>query len=788
MSVPHTAPPGRLTLAVALLAGAMLLVEVIATRLFSVVFFHHYSFFAVSLIMTGLALGGILVSRWNVAGSSETEFSNRLALLAWLFAAFTIFAAVHLAGMAADEARLELLAVALQAVVFLPGLVAAGAFLAAAFARRDAWIDRLYAADLVAAATACLVAILLMRTLQGTATLLAPAALAALAGAAVTKRAAYRAGCLLTAVAALSGVFANVASDGSFLRLSASEYLFERWNEHSRIVVREQPSKPQAHLILIDRSAATPLRRISERQARGADPIYPNWRASANYVAYLLGRPLPRVAIIGVGGGEDLRPPLSLGAERVDGYELNRIMIDILEREFRDFNALASRPELELIHSEARVGILHSGREYDLIQASLIDTWAATASGGFLLSENGLYTTEGWEIFLDALSDQGILTMTRWYLSSAPAETERLVALASEALGRVGIGSPAEHVLLVTQPLPKLKRRSPEEEVRLATILLSKTPFSKAEVKRLYTVSTARGFVPLAAPGYNADPVIESLLDHDTRQAAIDASPYDISPPSDERPYFFLQLRPADVLRLSQRDYDFVTEITVNGVRVLVVLAVLALAFSALVLGLAALTLPSASSSTEKRRVYRWMSVYFFGIGMGYILIQLGLHQRLILILGHPTLVLSVVLFWMLVGTGAGAFVSRRLFPDGELHRAWISILAGLALLWAGFGHLDLLESIGSGAGRALAAGLLLAGVGFLLGFAFPIGVRIVGPTGEWSVQKMWAVNGAASIAASALSALLGISFGSRAVILAGLACYVVTALAGRAACAQRDI
>ena len=33
---------------------------------------------------------------------------------------------------------------------------------------------------------------------------------------------------------------------------------------------------------------------------------------------------------------------------------------------------------------------------------SLIDTWAATGAGAFTLSENGLYTREGWRILLES--------------------------------------------------------------------------------------------------------------------------------------------------------------------------------------------------------------------------------------------------------------------------------------------------------------------------------------------------------------------------------------------------
>jgi hypothetical protein len=272
---------------------------------------------------------------------------------------------------------------------------------------------------------------------------------------------------------------------------------------------------------------------------------------------------------------------------------------------------------------------------------------------------------------------------------------------------------------------------------------------------------------------------IAALLDADRRAAAVAASPYDISPPTDMRPYFFLQLRPQDVLSLRGDESSTVLRVTFKAVRVLVLLTVIALAFTVAIVVLAGFLLPTGSAAPGQRRAYRWMTLYFLGIGVGYILIQLGLHQRLILVLGQPTLALSVVLFSMLVGTGAGSALSARWFPDGTFARAWGAIVAVVALVAAGLPALSGMDGIGSAAGRAVLSALLVAAVGFVLGFAFPLGVRIVAPTGQWAVQRVWAVNGAASVAGSALAAVLGVVFGSRLVVIAGLACYALVFLAG---------
>src|SRR5262249_43828398 len=241
----------------------------------------------------------------------------------------------------------------------------------------------------------------------------------------------------------------------------------------------------------------------------------------------------------------------------VDGYEINQTMIDFLQRDFRDYNGITTRPEVRLIHDEARVGIAHSGQQYDLIQASLIDTWAATASGGFVLSENALYTREGWRVFLDHLTATGVLTMTRWHIPDAPAETHRLVALAAASLQDAGVSDVASHIVLLRSDRNDDPIAFGSGEVRaICTILVSKTPFSQEEVHRLAVDADAGGGEVMAAPGVPPkNPVLARLLLSTTRAAAIADSPFNIAPPTDLQPYFFLQVRPGDLVNLNRRSF-----------------------------------------------------------------------------------------------------------------------------------------------------------------------------------------------------------------------------------------
>jgi hypothetical protein len=781
-----SAAPRALAFGVACVAAAMLLFELAVTRLFSVLFFYHFSFFAISLVMSGLVIGGIWSSRWNVREMSERAYRSRLSALGWMFSAAMLASLVTTLALPAVAATPSLTAVALQALVFLPGLVAAGAFLAAAFARDKAWIGALYASDLIAAACACIAAIALMRIVQGPAVLLVPSLLAALAGVvAAPARSRHRTASALLGAAALTALIINALAGGFLLHLASAgkeQPLVERWNEYSRIQVIDGGT--DGRYIIIDKSAAT-IMKPAPTETDGQPPRPQAWwKAGPQYTVYRVGRPVARVAIIGVGGARDLLPPLAYGAAQVDGYEINGILVDLLQRDFVGYNATVTRPEVALFHDEARVGIAHSGKSYDVIQASLIDTWAATSAGGFVLSENGLYTLDGWRTFLSRLSDRGVLTMTRWYVPDAPAETQRLVALAATALGDAGIADTRAHVMLISSSRAGFNVAFTMNEVAaMGTILVSKSPFTPEEVARVKEACSEQGMVLLAAPGVaSQDAVIERLLDTGTRRQAIDSSPYNIAPPTDLRPYFFLQLRPSDVLKLSGKSFGPVTEITFNGVRVLMLLGGSALLLTLVIVLLSMLSLPGSASRASGLPVYRWMTLYFLGIGFGYILVQLGLHQRLIIIVGHPTFALSVVLFSMLLGTGIGAASASKLFAKRGIRAAGAAILVVLVTLLVCFPAFPAFEQIESQAVRLGAVGLMLGGVGFVLGFAFPLGVVMVAPTGEWAVQKMWAINGAASIAGSVLAAVIGITLGSQFVIAAALLCYAVAVFAGSVA------
>src|SRR5207245_7476531 len=65
--------------------------------------------------------------------------------------------------------------------------------------------------------------------------------------------------------------------------------------------------------------------------------------------------------------------------------------------------------------------------------------------------------------------------------------------------------------------------------------------------------------------------------------------------------------------------------------------------------------------------------LYFVAIGLGYILVEIAFIQRFVLFLGHPTYALTVVIFLLLLSSGAGSLASRKWLA--ETRRVWLPIV-----------------------------------------------------------------------------------------------------------------
>lgn len=770
------------SLAVATASMATVALELVLTRIYSVTMYYHFAFLAISVALLGLAAAGTTISLLpRVFTPARTAPLACLFMLGFAAGAVWSLAAaighpISLKDWTANVSGLVHIYVAAAAPLLCSGFAIS---LAIANAGKD--IGRIYMFDLVGAGVGCVLLVPVVGALGAPGAALAVAALGALAALlfALAGRAEWprwRAGVGVAAALALA-LLALGLTEGGARRLGMvrnpakflgnRQVLFEKWNSFSQITVAPA-GDPDHRWIFIDGDAAT--RMWSAPVVKDPEPPrrIPEVRVAA--LVYAL-RPAGPAAIIGPGGGTDVLSALRAGVPRVFGVEINPIIVDdVMGGAFAAWSGhLYDDPRVHVVVDEGRSYLRRSAHRFSSIQATLVDTWAASSSGAFTLSENNLYTVEAFAEFFDALAPGGVLSMTRWYDPRSPAEFVRLLAIARRALEERGIrGAEAGRHFLIAA----------DNELR-ATMMVSTSPFSDADLATFSAAAERDSVRVLYAPGLatspatGADPLLARLTAGPSLDDVLAGLPYDASPTTDNRPFFFYHLRLGDLGSAFHR--NAVGQLNNVGVILLVLMLGLSL--------VATLAFVIAPLVAFRRRelagdgVAKLRLVAAFAcLGLGFILVELGFMQQFVLFLGHPVYALAVVLSTLLISSGLGAGASERLTArlgaraQGKLTLALAAMLAvyGLALspLFGALIGLSLPLRI------ALAV-LLVAQPGFLMGTFVPASVRAANALGPGMVAWGWGVNGATSVVGSVAAVMLSMNAGFTAALLVGVAIYL---------------
>jgi predicted membrane-bound spermidine synthase len=745
---------------------ASLVLELTLTRLFSATMFYHFAFLAISLALFGSGASGVFlyVLRPRLErGGWET--SRLLAVSCALFAATTVLALAVILKHPLNPAAPGLGTLASLAWIygaaalpfFFSGCVVTLAITAWA---RD--MSRLYLYDLAGAAAGCLLLVPLLGLLGAIDTVLAVAVLA-LAGGVLLSGQRFLLALLAVAVALVplnraTGWLVLSESKG----LSEQGLLFSRWNSFSRVTV-VQPEDPDRQLIFIDSDAATVIYRDASDNQRHA-----GLRDRIEGLAYHVGG-RGKVLVIGPGGGVDVIIARVNGASDVTAVELNPLVArDVMSSEpFLGFSGrLYQQPGVRLFVDDGRSFLRRSRESYDLIVATMVDTWAATAAGAFALSENNLYTVEAFSDYLERLAPDGILSMTRWH-QSPPDQLLRLVTLGREVLARRGAAEPASHFLVV---------RGPDEGMPLtmATVLLKKSPFTPEEVERAEAYARRLGlellYTPRTRPGND---LTRLILAPDPVELARNF-PSNIEPPFDNSPFFFQSVR-LDELVSKRWSFGEWRRTNLGTVVLFGLVGITTLVVTAFILGPLLLVRQRLEAAPRAGRLAFLM--YFAALGVGFIVVEVVLLQKSVLFLGHPAYALSVVLFSLLFFSGLGSRLSGRI-SDASLARALPKLML-LVVALIGVSVLVLsplfyaLVHLGA-AWRVVIAVLALAPLGLALGLPMPSGIRLLAQRAPELIPWAWGVNGAASVLGSVGAIALAMVWGFDQALLVAALLYLV--------------
>jgi hypothetical protein len=769
---------------IAAVSAALLMTELALTRIFSVTMYYHFAFLAISIALFGLSASGVFVfvSRNRLADRDTQALLTAGALIHAVATLVALACLVRIrVGLNYSPANLALM-VSIYALAALP-FFTGGFVVSLAFARLTHNINLLYAADLLGAATGCLLLIPLLNRLGAPGVVLAAAGLALAAAIGFAPRPLRRRTGLIALAILAVPVLAQLAGTAPFDVVDTKGHegdrvLFAKWNSFSRVAVydrnhgdwslspRYTGSKPESLFMDIDSAASTP---ILKGTGRPEDADYLRYELTA--LAYqLAARPQGFDAlVIGPGGGRDLLSALVFGARKVDGVEINPIIArDVMLDRFRQYSGnIYANPHVSIHVDDGRSFVRRSSSRYDVIQASLVDTWAATAAGAYTLTENSLYTREAFGEYIDHLTDDGILTITRWVFDGL-----RLVSLAQEACAERGL-DPATRLAIVRFD-------------RVATFLLKKSPFTADEVARLQRLAGDLGFTILYAPGVPAAPVEDEaeemqrsgtsaadyrrlILAGDRQQFAA-SYPLDISATTDDRPFFFHTTRLRDQFQTAfGRSMLFG-----NGLSALLTL----FGISGLLVLLFVVGPLLVSGSRPGPGWAPWL-VYFAALGAGFMLLEVAVLQRFVLLLGHPVYSLTVTLFSLLLGTGIGSLVSRRI-DSVRVKPATVRALATIVLVTIGavfaLPRLIDLAIPWPLPMRIISAVAVLVPIGVLLGMALPGGMRMLLASRQDIVAWGWGINGAFSVVGATLAVFIAMNWGFSVTLLTGGLVYACAA------------
>jgi hypothetical protein len=781
-------------IAVGLISGVALAYEVLLTRLFAFVHWHHLVATVISLALLGygasgtlLSLAGRRVGRWFDAAFLGNAVGFAVAMPVCFLLAQSI--PLDPQALAWEPGQLARLA-AVYLLLALPFFAAANC-IGLTLWHYAARIPGIYSVDLLGAGAGALVIVLLLQWLHPATALsaLAGAALVGFLAAAFELRRGRAVAVALSLLLAAGLVWrgelplrpapykdlprASAVAGAAVERDLSGPMGVVTVLRNDAVPLREAPGMsllaaelpPEQRAVFVDGEAAGAF----DRSTPGQLPGYLRDLVSALPYAVL---ERPRVLVVGAGSGRGVLQALLHGARQVVAVEPDPQRVDLVCGAYAGFTAACADPRVHWHRDETRAYLAGSESEFDLALLSAGGDLAGTGA----LSESYDLTVEAFTQYLERLTPAGVLAVdgpTRL----PPRLVLRLAATVREALRRLGVDDAAEHLAVI---------RGWQRFVILAT----REPLGAERAAAVRSFSRRLAFDLVWLPGLGVDELnryqrldaayfhegVAALLG-DAADAAVGGYGYDVAPATDDRPYAHRFTRWADLL-----DWPDAPQ-SVGGSRLDTGLVVgAATLVQAVIAGAVFILLPLAWVRRDRERPavggWRWRTPVYFGlIGLAFLFVEIAWIQRLQLFLGHPVYATAVVLAAFLVFAGLGSLSCQGVSRAAARGRLWAAVLGiaaiGLSLVLGLSALLDAAWHLPYGVRVLLSIGLI-APLAFAMGMPFPLALRTLGEEAPGLVPWAWAVNGCASVVSAVAAPLLALAAGFSGLLLVGLTCYLL--------------
>ena len=751
-----------------LVSATILSLEIIFTRIFSITIWYHFAYLVVGVALLG---GGAAGAYMSLRSWDDATLSARLGRFATLFSLAIVLSLLVVTylkfdpleftpgGLLRTLAGLIAYALCLFAVFLLGGLTMVCGF--------TLWlhsVHKVYFADLMGASIGAISVLWVIRILGGPGALIL-ASILALSGGLLLGSERSRMWKWGTVGLACCEVLllARISAAGWQLPVPFSKDLgwamsiagtgtpeYTRWNPVGRVDVLPPTAftPPTYWIVFGGVSSAFPvpshMMRFVTSDATSISAMHEFKGDFAPYgfldhaivsAAYQIGNVRPKVLNIGVGGGLDLLLAHLHHARSVTAIEINSDIIELLKGPYAEFTGRSAMgSNTRVLAAEGRSFMMRDTSSYDIIQGIGVDNFAALAGGAYVLSESYLYTVEAVEVVLSRLGPHGIFSWTR-FVNDPPREMLRLTAVAAEALRRQGIADPGAHIVIVANG-----------NVDSATLLVGKSAFERTELDSLNRWVNANGFHFLHDPSRRLSTVY-SLYLADSHPREFEARyPFRISPTTDDNPFFYNYFKWSHLAFIRGGGGDKNTSLPLGNINLLV------LSFSTLIAAIAFVGIPLRRYRRVGVRISHVVPVltYFAALGLGFIMLEIVLIQRLTLFIGYPTEAMAVTIFGILAFSGLGSVLSVRICSTPSRLSMVIGLIACLVVAYA-YALPPILHAFLNtpDVWRVFISLLLLAPIGTLLGMPFPTGLRIVGARSRDLVPWAWGANGVCAVVGS---------------------------------------
>lgn len=797
------------TLIVALVAGSTIGLELIQTRVLSVLYYNHVVYLTVTIALMGFGISGVIVSLKAKAIADVDRLIGQLLLYFAVSLMACLGVASYLPVWFADFDPLFKLM--LSYIILVIPFLFSGATLGLIFMTQGRRIHLLYGADLAASAVVVIIVGLLIQPLGATSLVIAcgfAVLIAYTLQGVVQKR--VRSRLIVVGIVAICAVllhpwlissqpesyktaghfFESYRTNDTHLENSVWTTIakIDVWADRTHDVVSGLPIREATNrkMITQDADAHTILwgpQRFQELR-KWADNGLP-YPSGAATLAYLVKPSVNDVLVIGVGGGNDIITARAYGARRITGVELNPATVEFVTGPYRSFTLWPDWEGVQLIQGEGRHYVRNRKGSFDTLIMSGVDTFSALNSGAYVLSENYLYTVEAIGDYLDAMKDDGIVAIYRWFFFHQPRESLRLANLVATALDAHGIVDANRHIMVIG-------------ESDWAATLFRRTPFTVGEVRTALDIvkrsdHLSMVYIPKVLPADEQGKAEDEAFSRDRQRLAVArkaysdllgstgaakdeflaAYPYLVTPVYDIKPFFFEYAKSDDSLF----DMDL-RQLRGNAVRYTLHIMLVALTLFSFVAMLGPLVL-KAREGVQLPGV-ALLSIFFSSLGIGFMMIEISLMQWLNLFLGDPMHSLMVVLGGLLLFAGMGSIASGRWqAPNRQKILVSMVAVAVSVPIWLLVMSKVVPMTVGSSfITRVLISLASLLPLGMLMGIPFASGLSYLERVNPRFVPWAWGINGLTSVMASILAIILAMRYGFNLVVVIGGVVYLVGGLA----------